>query len=49
MYDRRKPRRAKTGTLADIDLSDEGDGVKLHWGDGFALIFLGLALVLVFQ
>lgn len=49
VYDRRKPSRAKTGTLADIDLSDEWDGVKLHWGTGLVCIGVGLVLVLVFH
>ncbi|MEU0810423.1 DUF3592 domain-containing protein [Streptomyces sp. NPDC005970] len=47
VYDRRKPSRAKTGRLEDIDLSDEWGGVKLFYGTGLVLIGVGLVLVLV--
>lgn len=47
VYDRKKPSRAKTGTLADIDLSDEWGGVKAFWGTGFACVGLGLVLTAV--
>ncbi len=49
VYDRRKPSRARTGKLADIDLSDEWGGVKAFWGTGFVCIGLGLVLILVFH
>ncbi len=46
VYVRRKPSRARTGKLADIDLSDEWGGVKAFWGTGFVCIGLGLVLIL---
>lgn len=49
VYHRRKPSRAMTGKLADIDLSDEWGGVKAFRGTGFACIGLGLVLILVFH
>ena len=49
VYDSRKRSRARTGKLADIDLSDEWGGVKAFWGTGFACIGLGLVLILVFH
>ena len=49
VYDRRKSSRARTGKLADIDLSDEWGGVKAFWGTGFACIGLGPVLIPVFH
>ncbi|WP_420031370.1 hypothetical protein ACN2WE_00120 [Streptomyces sp. cg28] len=49
VYDRRKPKRARTGTLDEIDFADEWDGVKAFWGTGLAVMALGALLVLVFH
>ncbi|WP_157857340.1 DUF3592 domain-containing protein [Streptomyces yerevanensis] len=46
VYDRRKPSRAKTGRLADVDPSEEWGGVKSHWGIGLVLISVGWVLIL---
>ncbi|WP_208029951.1 hypothetical protein [Streptomyces cyanogenus] len=44
VYDRRKPKRARTGRLADIELGDEWLGVKLFWVPGLACIAVGTVL-----
>ncbi|MEV5706866.1 hypothetical protein [Actinoallomurus sp. NPDC052274] len=49
VYDRRKPKRAQTGTLEDIDLTEEWFYVKLFWGPGLMCIFVGTVLELVFS
>ncbi|MET9452357.1 hypothetical protein [Streptomyces cinerochromogenes] len=52
VYDRRKPSRAKTGTLADIDdleLSEERFYVKLFWVPGLALTAVGGLLAIIFS
>ncbi|MFD3924571.1 hypothetical protein [Streptomyces sp. NPDC058614] len=48
VYDRRKPSRAKTGKLMDIDLSEERDMVMFFWIPGLTLITLGGLLALIF-
>jgi hypothetical protein len=51
VYDRRKPSRARTGTLseiADIDLSEERIYLKLFWIPGLTCIVVGTVLALVF-
>ena len=51
VYDRRKPSRAKTGTLADIDdleLSEERFYVKLFWVPGLVLTAVGGLLAIIF-
>ena len=49
VYDRRKPKRAQTGTLKDIDLTEEWFYVKLLWGPGLVCIFVGTVVPLVFS
>ncbi len=48
VYDPRKPSRAKTGTLADIDLSEERSLVMFFWVPGLTCIAAGAVLALVF-
>ncbi|MEU0600561.1 DUF3592 domain-containing protein [Streptomyces sp. NPDC006393] len=48
MYDRHKPSRARTGTLADIDPTEDGLYLRFFWGTGLALIAVGVVLGLVF-
>ncbi|WP_307676713.1 hypothetical protein [Streptomyces sp. V4I2] len=47
VYDRRKPSRAKTGTLADINSSEERFYVVLFSVPGLALMAVGAVLALV--
>ncbi|MER5218701.1 DUF3592 domain-containing protein [Streptomyces sp. NPDC002838] len=48
VYDRRKPTRAKTGVLSDIDSSEERFHVALFWAPGLALMAVGGLLALIF-
>ncbi|MEU6377507.1 DUF3592 domain-containing protein [Streptomyces sp. NPDC046909] len=48
VYDPSRPSRAKTGTLADIDLSEERVMVMFFWIPGLACVAVGAALALVF-
>ena len=51
VYDRRKPSRARTGTLTDIDdldLSEQRFYVKLFWVPGLALTAVGGLLAIIF-
>ncbi|WP_033320896.1 hypothetical protein [Streptomyces yerevanensis] len=51
VYDRRKPSRARTGTLADIagiDQSEERLYVKLFWVPGLTCIAVGALLAIIF-
>ncbi|MEV7202212.1 hypothetical protein [Streptomyces griseoluteus] len=48
VYDRRQPKRAKTGTLADIEVAEELFYVKVFWVPGLACVVLGAVLALVF-
>ncbi|MEU4272970.1 DUF3592 domain-containing protein [Streptomyces sp. NPDC026092] len=44
VYDRKRPSRAKTGALEDIDSSSEGWIAKYVTGGGLALLALGIVL-----
>ncbi len=48
VYDRRKPKRAKTGSLAEIDSSEERGMVMFFWVPGLTLIIVGAALAIFF-
>ncbi|MBK3576825.1 hypothetical protein JHN63_24060 [Streptomyces sp. MBT65] len=48
VYDRRKPKRAKTGSLAEIDSSQERGMVVFFWAPGLALIAVGAVLAIFF-
>ena len=48
VYDRRKPKRAKTGSLAEIDSSEERGMVMFFWVPGLTLIIVGAVLAIFF-
>ncbi|MGW9437549.1 hypothetical protein [Streptomyces sp. NPDC055607] len=49
VYDRKRPSRAQTGTLADVDSSSEGWIAKHVTGGAVAAFVLGLVLALSFS